>query len=224
MNHSDTLLASPDTSQITDSSVATESFRYFSGEALFRKPVFVLPQAPDTQTPTTAYSGERSDSSTAQCISSNELMVKATRIFASAKEQIFEDGMESDFSLALVDFITSYGQSAMQVVASLILPGQLNSEVVSETLRVIGRLRHKTTHRDRLWLLEWGLYSPLARVRDGATVGLAFLDDPAALLSLKCVVERELISELREDMEQLLAQLEDDYGGLSFTKDKSLNY
>jgi hypothetical protein len=134
---------------------------------------------------------------------------RAITLFASAKEQIFEDGMESDFSRELIEFIRSYGRASMEVIIRRVLSDWLNPEVTSETLRVVGRIHHPTTYRDRLWLLERGLYSASARVRDGAVLGLAYLDDPIAITPLKFAIERELTPELRQDMTQVLSQLED---------------
>ncbi len=159
------------------------------------------------------------ESSTARRVGSELLVKQAGSIFTSAKEEIFEDGMESDFSVSLTEFIVSYGRSAMETIIPIILSEHTNTEVVSETLRVIGRINHETTYRDRLWLLERGLYSSSARVRDGAILGLAFLNDPLAIAPLKSAIEREQISELRHDMEQVLTQLEGNKNGISAKKD-----
>ena len=77
---------------------------------------------------------------------------------------------------------------------------------------------NKTTYRERLWLLERGLYSASARARDGAVLGLAFLNDPLAVEPLKAAIKREINPELRQDMEQVLAQLEGDNDGISSKK------
>jgi hypothetical protein len=53
-------------------------------------------------------------------------------------------------------------------------------------------------------------------VRDGATLGLASLNDPQAITPLKQAIEREQIGELREDMQQVLDQLENICPGHSF--------
>jgi HEAT repeat protein len=57
-------------------------------------------------------------------------------------------------------------------------------------------------------LLESSIFRSSARVRDGAALGLAFLDDPHAIPYLKRAIENEKYSELREDMQMVLAQLE----------------
>ena len=168
---------------------------------------------------TVKYYGGRDESSTSKLVNSNLLEKKANSIFTKAKEEIFEDGMESDFSRSLSELILSFGHSAMEAIIPVALSEYINKEVASEAFRVLGRLNHKITYRDRLWLLERGLYSASARVRDGAVLGLAFLDDPIAIAPLKSAIERERIPELRQDMEQVLAQLEGNKDGISTKKD-----
>jgi hypothetical protein len=67
---------------------------------------------------------------------------------------------------------------------------------------------HAPSYRFRLWLLERSLGSLKARIRDGAILGLSSLNDPHAISYLKLAIEQEKCSELRKDMEQVLAQLE----------------
>jgi hypothetical protein len=197
---------------ITDSDVSTALV-----ESLFRNPVKVAQQAQPTNN--TSASSYNLENSTYRSIDFDFLNNKVNIIFADAKEEIFEDGMESDFSRNLSKFILSFGHSAMETIIPVILSAHTNTEVVSEALRVLGRINHKTTYRDRLWLLERGLYSASARVRDGAILGLAFMNDSIAIAPIKSAIERERIPELRQDMEQVLAQLEGNENGISAKKD-----
>jgi len=153
--------------------------------------------------------GENIESSTVESSTSQLLATQATSIFINAKEEIFEDGMESEFSRNLSGFIVSYGQLAMEAVIDLFLSNSVNTEVASEALRILGRLRHRATYRERLWLLERCLlYSPFARVRDGALLGLSFANDKLAIHPLKSAIEKESVLELRHDMERVLTHLE----------------
>jgi hypothetical protein len=186
-------------------------------ENLFKK---VL-NKPDTQSvQTIEYDKENAESSTSASAIPAFLAKQANLIFTEAKEEIFEDGMESYFSVNLSEFIKAYGHSAMEAIISIVLSNQSNMEVVSEALRVIGRLNHQLTYRERLWLLERCLYSDSAKIKDGAVLGLAFMDDPMAIHPLKSAIEREKLSDLRHDMEQVLAQLEGNEDGLPVTKDQ----
>lgn len=169
---------------------------------------------------TVSSSGEDVDSSTAELADSQVLAEYAISMFINAKEEVFEDGMESEFSRNLSEFVVSFGQPAMEAIIDLFLSNSLNTEVASESLRILGRLRHKITYRERLWLLERCLlYSPFARVRDGALLGLSFINDKLAIPPLKSAIEKEAIPELRHDMKRVLAQLEGAKYGISTKKD-----
>lgn len=128
--------------------------------------------------------------------------------FKEAIEQDFEDGMESEFSRRLPSLLRNYGIFAVQEIAHVITRGRVNSEVVSEALRWLGRMDDPATHSSRLWILEKSLALTSAQVRDGAALGLASMDDPDAIPSVKRAIERENYIELRKDMKQVLEDLE----------------
>ena len=129
-------------------------------------------------------------------------------LLMSGKNEIFEDGMESEFSRGLMDFIKKYGNDALAELAYFIVYEKVSMEVAAEALRWLGLMNHPLSYHSRLWLLERSLRSRFARVRDGAALGLAFLDDPHAIPYLRQAIAREPIAELRGDMQQVLAQLE----------------
>jgi len=134
--------------------------------------------------------------------------VKIKALFETAKEQVFEDGMESKFSEELVSLVKKYGDAAMEILAYSIVYERVNADVASEALRWIGRMAPRYSYRYRLWLLERSLHCASALIRDGAILGLASLDDPHALPYIEQAIQRESCEELRKDMEQVLAQLE----------------
>lgn len=205
----------PENFSYSDSGASTS----FEDNPLFEnlfKEVLNKPEVQGAQTAETYK--ELTESSTAASTIPDFLAKQANVVFTEAKEEIFEDGMESHFSMNLSGFIKAYGHSAMETIIPIILSPQSNAEVIAEALRVIGRLNHKSTYRDRLWLLERSLYSDSIRIRDGAVLGLAFMDDPMAIPPLKSAIEREKLLTLRNDMEQVLAQLEGE-NGVSVTKD-----
>jgi Type IV secretion-system coupling protein DNA-binding domain len=139
---------------------------------------------------------------------STTLRQKIGAIFAEAKEEVFEDGMESQFSRALTSAIRQFGNAAIRLLAGLILFETVNAESASEALRWLGHMNHPPTHRARLWLLERSLQSSSPTVRDGAALGLAFLEDRRAMPYLQEAIERERSVELQHDLRQVLAQLE----------------
>lgn len=129
-------------------------------------------------------------------------------VFAEARDEVFEDGMESEFSRQLLSLVESSGNDGMSEIAYLIAYDQVNNWVASEALRWIGRMEDPETHGYRFWLLRESLGAPSPVVRDGAALGLASLNDRAAIPCLKEAIGREPIVELREDMALALADLE----------------
>lgn len=129
-------------------------------------------------------------------------------LFNAAKEEIFEDGMESQFSRGLIEAIERYEEAALNIITDLIINESVNSEVASEALRWIGGIKHEATHETRLNLLEQSLNCSSIKVRDGAVLGLSFLDDPRAIDSIKEAMERENSKLLLRNMKQVLVQLE----------------
>ncbi|MEH1790341.1 HEAT repeat domain-containing protein [Nostoc sp.] len=128
-------------------------------------------------------------------------------LFINAKDEYFEDGFESDFSKGLVFYIQKYGDNAIETITYFIVYEKVNSEIASEALRWLGEINDPESYNFRRWLLERSLRCSSSRVRDGAILGLSYLNDTHAITYLEQAIEREKITELREDMKQVLAQL-----------------
>jgi hypothetical protein len=147
------------------------------------------------------------ESSTLPDVISITLYQEAEYLFASAKDEVFEDGLDSFFSKALVSRVQEYGDAFVDVLAHFILARDANEEVAWEALRWLGKLSDAKTYVKRLWLLERSLASSSPVIRDGAGLGLAALDDRHAIPYLKLAIQREEISILRSNLEQVLTQL-----------------
>lgn len=147
------------------------------------------------------------ENSTAPYEIPEEVVEEIRQLFAMGKEEFFEDGMESAFSRNLLDLIEQYGDIAIEIIADLTIGEQVDTEVASEALRWIGQIENPLTHPLRRWLLERSLNSSSASVRDGAVLGLSFMDDPAAIPSIKRALKQEKHPHLRLRMEKTLAQL-----------------
>ena len=152
--------------------------------------------------------GEGWESSTAWHPRPAELGEELQALFDAGKEEVFEDGMESEFSAGLVALISRYRNDALAELAYFIVYEKVNAEVASEALRWLGLINHPSSYQWRLWLLERSLRCSSARVRDGASLGIAFLGDSDAIPYIKHAIQQEPVKELREDMQQVLLQLE----------------
>jgi len=133
---------------------------------------------------------------------------KMAALFAAATDEYFEDGIESDFSRGLLRLIGEHGEKAVIELAFLILHDEVNAEIAAEALRWLGHIEDARSYPKRLWVLERSLFTPAARIRDGAILGLASLNDPHAIRYLRKAIDQEPLLELRSDMEQVLAQME----------------
>jgi DNA-binding NarL/FixJ family response regulator len=144
--------------------------------------------------------------------SKSEIAIEVSKeirtLFQASMEEIFEEGMESEFSKEFVSIVKRHGAQAIIFLRHMIFSGSVNEELASEALRWLGRLDDPLTYNNRLHLLEEALSHPSARIRDAASLGLAALDDLHALPYLKQAIEQEIYVELREDMAQVVAQLE----------------
>ena len=139
---------------------------------------------------------------------SQTIIYRVKALFAAARYEVFEEGMDSHFSRCLTSMIEQYGKKTVEVSLSLSVQSATNSEVAYETMRLFGRIDHPATYKERMSALMKGLRHSVARVRDGAALGLASLDDPQAIHALREAIAREQCQELREDIKQVLKQLE----------------
>ena len=131
----------------------------------------------------------------------------AQAAFGSAEDEFFEDGTESQFAREIKVLIAKHRRSALEAISHLILFTKTGPHVANEALSTLGAVSEPTTYEYRRWLLERTLGSPSAVVRDGAVIGLAWLDDPHAIPYVQRAVQGEQLAPLRRSMEQLAGQL-----------------
>jgi len=143
-------------------------------------------------------------------------------LFEEAREQDFEDGIESEFSYKLGSLIREYDNSAVSEIAHLITNEMVSPEVSAEALLCLGNMDHAPTYSYRLWLLERSLSLSSSRIRDRAALGLASMSNPQAIPYIKEAIGRETCTELREDMGQVLAELEANNFASLATEDKQV--
>jgi hypothetical protein len=88
---------------------------------------------------------------------------------------------------------------------------QINPDIIAEALQWIGRIEHIPTHNDRQQLLERCLFCSSPYIRDVAALGIASMNDPCTIPSLKLAIAKVTIFELRKDMKQVLLQMDKIY-------------
>lgn len=135
------------------------------------------------------------------------LSVQLGSIFLKAANERFESGVISDFAKDIIAVVYNHGGRAVEEIGALMLSEAGNPLVSAEALRSLGQIAHPTTYRERLWVLQRSLRCSSPITRDGATIGLAWLDDPAAIQALEAAIDRETYVGLKQDMQRLLRQL-----------------
>jgi hypothetical protein len=129
------------------------------------------------------------------------------RILELSADEVFFDGMESRLSFGLKHLLAVGGNSGIQAIRFQMDSGSVNAEAVGEILRVLGDFDDRRTQCSRLSLLLDCLKSPDSRIRDAASIGIASLDDPSALLDVEDAAEKEPFEELRKDLQLVVDQL-----------------
>ena len=131
------------------------------------------------------------------------------QLFNDARNEVFEDGMDSNFANALYCFVREHGTAAVDALETVMRMSDVNAEIAEEALMQTGYMKDEATHQGRLSLLIRALESSNARIRDAASVGIEAMDDPTASHSLQKAIAREQYGPLRQNFKDVLAQLQD---------------
>ncbi len=123
-------------------------------------------------------------------------------------DEPFEDGIKGPFWKGLESFLSGFGVFAVEAVQQYCFAEGSNTALVGELVRCLGLTDDPATHTARLRLLTRCLYHRAPSVRDATAIGLAYLNDKRAIDDLRRAVAREPYEELRNDLRQVVAQLE----------------
>lgn len=172
-----------------------------------------LPQAQSDLIPSEEEKQQANIAKTAHIerISQAEVTERVQGIFRAIVEEVLEGKIEEAFTKSLSECIRQYEDIAVNEIQHFILKEKVSSESAEATLRILGDIDHQPTYHYRRWLLEKALIcssSPI--VRDGANVGLSYMDDPHAIPFLKDAIKNEKLLLLRKVIEQTLVQLENE--------------
>jgi hypothetical protein len=135
------------------------------------------------------------------------LVEQIRQMFERGASEFFEDGMDSSFARELVLSVIEHGNATIDAIAEYLFSSTANSDVGSEALRRIADVEDRRSLASRWALLQRSLKHRSSRVRDGAILGFAALDDHYALEILKSVETEEPIPELRQLIQKVIEQL-----------------
>jgi hypothetical protein len=147
------------------------------------------------------------ESSTADVERDPELVREVEKLFERGASEFFQDGMYSNFSRSLLTILTQHGRAAFRAITEYVFSGSGNADVVSEALRWLADFDDPATLPQRWAILQRTLRDRSPRIRDGAILGFASLDDPRARSLLLETQESEPIPELRRLIGQVIDQL-----------------
>lgn len=135
------------------------------------------------------------------------LVEQMKQMFERGASEFFEDGMDSNFAQELLLSVREYGNAAIDAIADYLFSSTVNSDVGSEALRRLADIEDQRILASRWALLQRGLRHRSSRVRDGAVLGFASLDDWRALELLKSMETEEPVPELRHLVQKVIEQL-----------------
>jgi len=139
----------------------------------------------------------------------NPHLVREIRdLFEQGACEFFQDGVESAFSRTLLRILKQHGRQAFEAIAEYLFSGKAKPDVASEALRRLADSSDASTLPNRWSILRHSLNDRSPRVRDGAILGFAAIDDPRAKKLLLEARNAEQISELRALIDQVISQLE----------------
>ena len=138
------------------------------------------------------------------------LYAQFREILREAKGAVFFDGMNSPLAEKTGRIIALNGDCAVEALKRILDKRQNEIESVEEILRQVGLLQDETTRRQRLNLLTGILASREARIRDAASLGLSFMEDPTALSALCAARQAETENWVRTNLSLAIEQLEHD--------------
>jgi hypothetical protein len=150
---------------------------------------------------------EVAESGTAVVESDPELVDHVKELFEQGASEFFEDGVHSAFSRSLLLTLAEHGRAAFMAIAEYLFSADVKPDIVSEALRWLADFSDPATLVDRWSILQRTLRDRSPRVRDGAILGFAALDDPRARPLLLEARHVEQIAELQGLIEQVIEQL-----------------
>jgi len=143
-------------------------------------------------------------------ISASDLQIEqsAINIFDAYQHEEFDTDIAYEFTNALDILIRANGKPAVRIINDLINEQILNDDIISETLKALGRIEDENTKEERYQLLMGLIKDDSAIIRDGAVSGLSFLDDRRALAQLRILFETETVPILKNNIKVAIKGLE----------------
>ena len=124
-----------------------------------------------------------------------------------AKEVHIEDGMDNELYVAFQAFLAKYENVGLAIMSEEMFGSRTPEHTLSTLLEYVGKSEETNSTTMRRQLIESYLTHESPVVRDGAIVGLSYLEDPAAIPALQTASDKETRSDLRRDIKEIIEEL-----------------
>lgn len=153
---------------------------------------------------------DRTETACIEKISQAKVTERVESIFRAIAEETIEVEIAEKLAKDLSELIRQYEGVAVNEIQYFILKEEVAPVSAEAALIILGDINHKPTYNYRRWLLEKALLECSSQiVRDGANVGLSYMDDPHTIPFLKKAIQNEENPLLCKVMNKTLSQLED---------------
>ena len=149
-----------------------------------------------------------SDNSTTLYPRSRDIDDELLETLSLAHLDDLEHSEETEFAKKVLGFIDHYHSYAVDALSDYIEANPSKTDLAHEVLRLVGQSEDSPSQVERRQLLERNLLSHSPRIRYGAILGLAYMNDPNSVHQVKRVLEQEKTKVLRKILNQLLDQLQ----------------
>lgn len=130
-------------------------------------------------------------------------------IFEAGKNEQFEDGMKSDFSVAIENIIKNYQDHAIEMLSEFLTSNKIDSDLLCETLRTLGNLQDDETEQIRFQILIPYLSHTSPFIRDCTGLALYDLESPNAIPYIRKAIDKELYQSLKMDFKKIINELQE---------------
>lgn len=138
-----------------------------------------------------------------------DFTTKMIQTFNKYRYDDFESGMNNEIRNDLIGFISQDAKSSLIVLRNIIIEESLNDLILNEILIQIGRINDDELKQERLKLLERFLFHNSITVRDGALIGISYINDKRAIPSLQTAFVCESNEYLKKDILCLMEELDE---------------
>ena len=130
-------------------------------------------------------------------------------IFEAGKNEQFEDGMKSDFSVAIENIIKNYQDHAIEMLSEFLTSNKIDSDLLCETLRTLGNSQDDETEQIRFQILIPYLSHTSPFIRDCTGLALYDLESPNAIPYIRKAIDKELYQSLKMDFKKIINELQE---------------